>query len=322
MGDNSELIALDGTGQEVSFKLYQDVYNSITGKTEKLVRNYYGKFHVKLDDFDQLHNIIAQTIEQYDCRSSILNIVAQYSDGRSERFSGIERFRLQGVNRNACVENIDFQYDFLFILPGTSEPKKYRLEVFLISSVGIEDRLFRTEANDYEKFMNNSFSQNTGRIDISYIDLAVARNLEGQVDEWFRALPQTSYGWLSKLAQKLPRFLPFIVKFFGFLAFGISAKFLLLPMITDLKSMFTAVVIVIAAGFVMSYFTSVIYSPVRKRFDMIKPRSLIELSKCDREKKSSLDGTVLQSWLVFFGMIIVSILSGFASTVLGRFLGY
>lgn len=319
---DNQVVTLSEGGREVSFKIYQDVYNSVTGKTEKLVRTYFDTFHVKLADYENLQAQLAQTIEQYDCKISNLNVLVRFSDGTMERFSGIERFAMQACSRNVCIESVDFQYDFLFLLPGTQEPKPYKLEIMLISAVEVEDGLERRKANDAERFMATNLGGHTARVDIDYVDLAVARNLESQVNDWFSKLSKSSYGWLPRICGKLSWSVDPVVRMVSIVACGFGGIYFLADNVTNQQSLFKALAVMFVSLPLVIYISSSLSSVLKKRFDRIKPRSLIELSAKDLEKSVELSGGTVQTLIGFISLTIISTVMGIGITYVGQILGF
>ena len=167
----NEVVVLSGTGQEVSFQLFQDIYSSLTGRQEKLDRNYFDRHHLRLNDFINLHSQLAQLIEQYQCKMSQCSVVVRYSDGRSESFSSFDRFKLQIGTRNECVENVELSYEFLIVLPKTKEPRTYKVDIFALSHIGVKERLEQRDASEVERRVNEDFTKISTRVEINYTDI-------------------------------------------------------------------------------------------------------------------------------------------------------
>ena len=237
----------DGS-REVSFQVFQDIYNSLTGKTERIVRTYFNQYHTRLSDFEDLHHRISQMMEQYDCKLSNIAITVRYSNSRSERHSSFERFKMQAPGRNSCVETIEFEYGFLIILPKTREAKNYKLEIFLVSGVGLEDRLRKLHADRTEMLIMRSMGRVTGRIDVDYIDLAVGRNIESQVDEWFLSLAKIGPNWFSKFTLAISDNLTIITRFLFLSVLSVAGIWYLSPIIIDMRSLFLELSAIIVFG--------------------------------------------------------------------------
>ena len=320
--DGNEVVLLSDSGQEVSFQLYQDVYNSVTGRKEKINRPYFDSHHMRLGDLKSLHSHMAQALEQYVCEKSTCSIVVRYSDSRVETFSGFERFELQVGSRNACVENIEIIYEFLLILPKTKEPKTYRVSFGAISQYGLLDRMDITSASDFERRMLDDLTRMTASVSIEYIDVAVARNIEAQIDEWYQGVEKFEDGFWGRQSRRLSNYADNFVKFSGYLTLLVASWYLIVPAIQEnnaslflsLAMFSVGVSLVTMLGFELGNWSS-------KFLKGIGVKSFIELSDYDRRTRLRVANTTAKAFSMFllanFGAIAVSLIA----TILAHFIG-
>ncbi len=171
------------TGGEVSLQVIQDVYNDITGRTERLGRYFFDAHRIEFSDIENLHRSIEALMEQYHCMGSNCSITVRYIDDKTERVSSFQKFAAQGTTRNECVEEFELEYNFLIILPKTNEARPYTLEVGLRNTMALPKKMENLQASDIQRRISFESMRLTGRMTIEYVDLAVARSIEAQVED-------------------------------------------------------------------------------------------------------------------------------------------
>lgn len=169
----------------VSMKVFQSIYNDITGKTEKLEKSFERAFQARMADFEQLHHKLSQACEQYDVKAFNVGVTVYHVNDTSETFSSFERFSLYNQSNTNAVESVVFTYNLLILLPKLGKPQSYELTIRVISGVA-------------EKTTTTSFripilvlklaADVGGSYSIKYVDYLVARNLATAVEGWFDAL--------------------------------------------------------------------------------------------------------------------------------------
>ncbi|SMX37593.1 hypothetical protein [Octadecabacter ascidiaceicola] len=321
-GNEATEIVLSGTGSEISFQVYQDVYNSITGHRENLSRNMFDFHKVGFDDLKSLHAQMEQMLEQYACEASGCSVVVRYSDGRTDSFSSFERFETLSGAKVGCVENLELSYEFLIVLPKTKEAKTYKVGVFLMSHVGLLDRLNRSNASDLERNMMNDLMKITARFHIEYVDVSVARSIEAQLDEWYRGLKKEPLIFRHKIARFFATHSGQVTKFAGFVALISITWYLFLPSISsDTSSLFKILTVFVASVSMMTGIGYGLGSWAGRSFKSLSPMAFIKLSNADVETKSSVRQSYLKSIgalvLAAVGTISVSLLATYVASLLG-----
>ena len=227
---------------------------------------------------------------------------------------------MQAPGRNSCVETIEFEYGFLIILPKTREAKNYKLEIFLVSGVGLEDRLSKLHADRTEMLIMRSMGRVTGRIDVDYIDLAVGRNIESQVDEWFLSLAKIGPNWFSKFTLAISDNLTIITRFLFLSVLSVAGIWYLSPLIIDMRSLFLGLSAIIVFGIFLNSLAFSVSASFEQKFKRFSPKSLIELSDCDRRTDSANGGSKIAAWGGFLAATIFTSVVGLALTYATRFL--
>lgn len=221
------------SNDELSFQVYQDIYNSITGRSERVSKFFLEPHVLKIGDVRNLNYMLEQMLEQYQHSDLACRFAVSYVDGTTETFSGMERFVLQAPAAQQVVHDIDITYSFFLVLPQTQEPKSYQLTVSLRSEVAAIERLEQTKATFAEKQMYFSLSQATSKLEIEYVDLAVARNIEQTLGGWYNALPKRNVT-LANLYRRGAKLL--LVMLRPMLYLGVTAAFLYWTDFVDLIS--------------------------------------------------------------------------------------
>jgi len=310
-----------GTAGELSMQVYQDVYNKMTGKTEKISQVLFDPHLVRFSDLEHLNSLIADTMEQYSHCEKNCSVSVKYSDGKSENFSGFNRFKGQALNRPIPTVQVEIQYDFLLSLPNTTEPKPYKIIVGLRSSLGIIDSFKRTNASDFEKTIFYDVDMATGRLEIRYIDLAVARSLEACVKEWYSGLARTSTGKLSKVTNRLtvPFGVIFLASTLSILAFFVLRG--LAPSITDSASLFRALIITFPAAIVGTSVARIVANKVTEWLKRTGPYSVVALSESDLALEKKAKNNTVFAWLKSLAALVGTSIFGLVESKIVLWIG-
>lgn len=266
---------------EVSFQVYQDIYNSITGRSERLSKFFLDPHVLKMNDVAQLRHAISQTLEQYSHSELSCRVAVSYGDGKTETFSGIDRFVLQAPAAQQAVHDIDIVYSFFLVLPKTQEPKSYKLVVSLRSEIAAIERMDHTKATFAERQMYFNLSRATSKVEIEYVDLAVARNLEATVETWYSALHKRNVTLLkggrlvAKAVSILLRPLIYVSVTFAFLFFAELQA-------VDQTNLFFYLMVFICSLFVVAPLSAQIEKFISNWINLVGCHSMILFSDADK----------------------------------------
>jgi hypothetical protein len=183
-----------GANSQVSMQVLQDIYNDITGKTEKLSQTYTDSHFIEMEDLLQLNSKIRQMYEQFHIVSENCNVTVYHSNDAKERFSSFERFKIYDGSSLNPVESVSLEYDFLIVLPRLDRPQPYKINITLNSRVGLMQRA-KKEGGVADGFFHYMASR-TAVVEIDYIDYAVARNFKSAIDQWMSSLKVKDTRWL------------------------------------------------------------------------------------------------------------------------------
>lgn len=319
MAKEIELVGSDGN--PVSLQVYQDVYNSMTGKTEVLQRLFFEAHQVEMNDIERLHRDFEVQLEQYDCKVTNCHVSVRYCNGKSEGFSGFNRFKLDGVNKSSATENVEIEYDFLVLLPKTKEAKPYKLVVAIRSTLGVVQRLDETGATETERSFFFQLERGTARLEIHYVDLAVARSLEALVEDWYKSLSKRGGTTQRKIKDFLTAVVPTFSRLTIVAASAFLAHFLLVGRTETNPSLFSAGIIAgasIAMAGIIAIPTS---NYLRKQVERAIPYSVITLGRADsllvESSKNNLFKLGASALSKLVGAIGLGLLTTYVATKIG-----
>ncbi len=186
--DDNQGVVIDtagGSSTQVSFQQLQAVYNALTGKTEKITKQFDRPVRVEINDLIQLDARIAQTLEQYNVKARTCTVTVFHKEDVKEVYSSFERFKAYDSSRLCPVERIQVAYEFLILLPKVNKPQTYTLTIWLVSGVVV----FKEMREKLPKELFAIFGTKSGYVEVEYVDYMVARNFVSIVDGWSKSLP-------------------------------------------------------------------------------------------------------------------------------------
>jgi len=186
-------------------QVVQDIYNELTGKSEKLTKIFDINHKANFEDIGQLHSKILQLYEQYNIVSKNCSVTVYYIDDGKDQFSSFERFQLLDRSSTSPVENIRLVYNFLIVLPKTDRPQSYEIEVDIHSRAALRKRA-QSEMGRTKIFFQ-TFRQ-TGQVDIEYVDYTVARNFRVAIEGWFNSLEKVKISWCLTFLKNVSDYFP------------------------------------------------------------------------------------------------------------------
>lgn len=317
----NELEVRTTTGAATSLQVVQDIYNDLTGKTEASSRLFFDAHVASLSDLENLHAVVEQSLEQYNFTVSNCSVTVKFCDGKSENFSGFAKFKRFGTSRSLPTVEVEFEYDFLIILPKTSEAKPYKMVVGLRSGIGVIERFKHTNATETEKSMYFELQSGTARFEIHYVDLAVARSLEAVVEEWYRGLKKAPLRKLTALMKSVSRAIPSVIRsLVAAAALWVSFAMLHETVIYNMD-LFRALLVSAAATGISLSFSVPISGYIARVIERSRPSSAIMISKADSElyevTKNSTGIAVVKAIASGLGAILLGLVSAYIGALIG-----
>lgn len=164
------------------FKVAQAVYNTVTGKTEKLSRAFTKNYTVDLGALVQLHDkcqqMIAQWSDQILGQNNSVTVIHLHDN--KQQFSSFERFKLYDCTKTAPVEALFYESNFLLKGPqGKGHP--YKFTVRIVSRVAAYKGMRDGNA---PSFVMRMVEIPAIMVEIEYVDYIIARNIMTSIESW------------------------------------------------------------------------------------------------------------------------------------------
>jgi hypothetical protein len=299
-----------GGGQLVSMKAVQQIYSEITGRTESLERAYKTNHSVGFEDLCQLDAKVTQLHEQYNIVSKNCSVTLFHLDDQKQTFSSFERFKLFDRTTLSPVENVRIEYNFLIVLPQMRKPQSYKIEVNIHSRAAMLKR-----ANGDVGLRSTMFYEflapNTAHVEIEYVDYTVARNFQGAIDGWFKALPEQETGWLLKPLKQLTGYYIFAFRMVLVTAFLISCYLhfsgVLAKLVSSQTALFQAATVTFGGMLLMSIVSGKLGSVAAEAVKRVQCKSYVNLTRGDELAFKGMSASNRLSWLKVVGSVVVAV---------------
>lgn len=270
-----------GRDGKASIQVVQELYHSITGKTENLSRFFFEKHCVTLANIQALHNQLQRTIEQYDQIGSSFQITVAFVGQRVERFSEFSRFIFEVESFSEPVEEVTLQYDLLICLPQTKEPKPYSITIGLRSMAGVIEDLDRRGVEEVERFLLRGIASANGRLSIDYVDYAVAQSIDATVSRWHGALHCLDDPLWAKTLRAAADPLPMLAACTSLLLAAVYSTAYFLPQVNDFASLFQYGIYAAVLFLVGPRITQWLIRRITRFLEGFHPEGYIKLSDAD-----------------------------------------
>lgn len=212
-------------GQSVSMQVVQQVYKEVTGKSERLTRQFAQNHRTTFADLENLNAKLEQLLEQYHVQERVCTVTFFHADDYSERFSSFDRARAFDGGSTSAIENVRLEYDFLIVLPVIKKPQAFKITIDVHSVAAMFDKLRR--GSQIQRRLAKAFTTSSGALSIEYVDYAVARTMLVAVSQWFEGLDAKPTPAIAKFAKGVAHHLDWVFKYstatITAIAFGLYA---------------------------------------------------------------------------------------------------
>ena len=181
-----------------SFKIAQALYNTVTGKTEKLSKRFSENYKIGIDDVLQLHAKVGQMCAQWNVIDKNENITIHHVNDNKEVFSSLERFKVYDQSQTSPVESIVYEFNLLIKLSNTPKPQPYKIVVRLGSKVAMHEKV-REDVSS--RILFRFLRGGVINVDIEYVDYVVARNMLSTIDSWAASVESQPINKYLKIMQ-------------------------------------------------------------------------------------------------------------------------
>jgi len=210
--NNQPTLEIGGKGNLISPKIYQSIYNHITGKTEKTSKIYDDNILVGFDELKQLHLKILQIKDIHNVLAQNETISLFFSGERREVFTSFERFEKYNSNNTKPTKSLQLKYNFSLLLAGTSAPQEYTVTIKLVSRFASIKAFEEKKNRLFPSGLINMLVSNTADITIEYVDYLVAKTYLQAFDEWIKGCPSEPENKFISFLQSVSHYTPRVIQ--------------------------------------------------------------------------------------------------------------
>ena len=185
MGEDDGEVVLSN-GHKVPMQVLQQMYKDVTGRSERMTRQFTCNHRTRFEDLENINTKIEQLLEQYHVAEKSCTVSFFHTNDSTDRYSSFDRARGVEMASLSPLENVQIEYNFLIVLPLARKPQAYKVVIDVTSRAALADKM-RDKSNFQLRFFS-AFGDQTGAVLIEYIDYAVARNLMEAIAQWFGGL--------------------------------------------------------------------------------------------------------------------------------------
>ena len=106
------------------------------------------------------------------------------------------------------LQSILLKYEFLVILPNLTKAQTYSISIRVISRLALERRMREGATSPFLPRFIRLMGRNTGSVEITYADYAVARTFLSAIDDWFKSIPRSIENKVIKSLQDYSHWIP------------------------------------------------------------------------------------------------------------------
>ncbi|WP_256844286.1 MULTISPECIES: hypothetical protein [unclassified Pantoea] len=203
-----------------SIQLYQQIYQHITGTTEKTKHRCADNLLIDLDEIKQVHHKIEQISSTHNVISKNVSITVLHSHDRKEQFTSFDRFLLSTGISTSPTLSVIIKYNFAILpvsrqlSPAMDVPNHYEVTVKLNSKIALQKEM----EDDAPPFMRGKFITfmitNAAEVTVEYADYIIARGFVEAFKEWTDGCKRVSSKVpLIQRLQFISHFIPSAIKF-------------------------------------------------------------------------------------------------------------
>tara|TARA_R110000868_G_scaffold266274_1_gene525236 strand:+ start:121546 stop:122550 length:1005 start_codon:yes stop_codon:yes gene_type:complete len=210
--DASRQILAGDSGGLVDVKVYQAIYNQLTGKSEKATDRYTDNIVVDFDDVRMIYEKIHQSAKVHNVIAENFNVTFFHLKNKKSQFSSYEKMMNYDRSYPNPIISIVLKFHYSIILPEINKPQEYIVTARIMSRVAKAKQV----NEDSPPFMRGRFfpmfKDQTAEISVEYVDYIVARTFLDAFRDWMESC--------TKITD--PKFISFLQKW-SFLSTRIGA---------------------------------------------------------------------------------------------------
>lgn len=314
----------DDIDENQSLKLYQAIYNKITGRSERLTEKTTRHIKITIDEIKNIDDKIKQVCSLHNIISCNQSITVTHTKNRQETFTSYDRFRIYNTGNPSPCLTVTLTYNISMLVNGTNEPQHYRVSVKINSRLGLVEKI-RKEAPPFlsDQFLPYLLNE-TAELKIDYVDYIVARGFSEAFTEWANGCPVSpEHPWLKKL-QKLSHLIPRLGKVAIILigmwyALAEVEQISNSPIEEQVSILGRTLIVYSASIYALVSIAHVTLRMIEDAIDSYTPASYIKLNKGDAQLIDAHNFSRRWSAGKLVGGVLLSIAIGYLSSKLSQF---
>lgn len=197
-----------------SIQLYQQIYQHITGTTEKTKYTCSDNLLIDLDEIKQIHNKINQLCDMHHIISSNETVTVLHSKDRKEQFTSFEKFVLLSGANASPTTNVILKYNYAICPANTNKPNHYVITVRLTSRIAMQKEMEESAPPFIRGRIVTFMIADAAEITVEYADYIVARSFVEAFKDWSDGCKRVSQKTsLIQKIQPFSHFVPLVMKF-------------------------------------------------------------------------------------------------------------
>tara|TARA_R110000824_G_scaffold150891_4_gene321704 strand:- start:1268 stop:2260 length:993 start_codon:yes stop_codon:yes gene_type:complete len=305
------------SGDDIPFGAYQAIYHKITRKVESRTKKYPDAYRVTKSDLKNMHERLVQAVQPYDVKSSRCQLTHALKDDTSKDHSSFEKFFMSDCSTRSSTVQLNYEFDFLIILPPEVPEAKEIVQKFT-TKVVIDQISIDNDDSDAPYFIRGLNIGGSLTVKMEFSDYAVSQHLMATLDGWVESLPTKKEGKFLKSLFKYERSIRSIVPPTARFLTMLAGAFYLFD-VSDLRSG----LVVLALSFGLSAFLeSVSYMFLNSFFQKLpqmKPTTRLLITQGDSDSSDEMDdkkNLVLATLsFLFFGVAMTLFLGSLSSGI-------
>lgn len=321
---NGDVVRVGDGEQQVSLKVYQDIYHQVTGRTEQIRKRQFDNLLLEFTDIEQLHHKVMQLCDVHRVVARNETISVFHDRERKEQFTSFARFQAYNSNSTSPCVSIVLKYNFSLIPAGIEKPQEYVVLFRLTSRVALVDQL----DDEAPPFLRGGayfgyVHESTAEVTVDYVDYVIARGFLEAFDEWVKGCKSVPQNKLLNFARRHSHWIPLIARlsivslltWYCWQAVSVLAQSNATP-----DRWAKLGLIYIGGGFIFASLISAAASFIERAIDSYPELSYIKLNRGDEKLVESFSkrrsGAI---WRFIWGSL-VSIVLGVLSSRIDKFL--
>lgn len=320
-GNVERMVSVGETGHNISFKVYQDIYHHITGKTEQISKKYSENLLIEFSDIEQLHIKIMQLREVVQVVACNETLTIFHSGERKEEFTSFERFKVYNSSSTNPTTSVYLKYNFSIILPDQDRPREYAIKIRIVSRVALAAQM----ENEVPPFVRGRLlgmiTENTAEIKIEYSDYVVARHYMEAFDEWIKGCRRSEKHSILSTLQKYSHLFKTIIPaslvlLLLLLALGSTQKYFNPSAILETQARF--LIMYSGAAYFIIVLGDILGKAMENAVDSYPILSFVKLNKGDDQLIEKFSGNRNSTIIKFTSSALLTVILGIISCKLDR----